>query len=192
MSDEALRRAQAAVLEPWLAAPRGRRDTEAPLDVLEVGAGRWASSFDPAKTRFTGIGVCEDRLETARAHFPEARFDSLGPEWLFPYDDESFDLAFSVAVMHRNPTPSRRTLLSEMWRVTRPEGKLLFLENFVFTKQPEETSIHPMSVAEFVDLIIDATAGQVVLEHVESLRYPDEDLRRGGVISLSRLGVPRT
>jgi hypothetical protein len=32
----------------------------------------------------------------------------------------------------------------------------------------------------------------VVLEHVESLRYPGEELRRGGLISLLRLGVSRT
>jgi hypothetical protein len=68
----------------------------------------------------------------------------------------------------------------------------LFLENFVFPSESEEPNIHPMSVEEFVDVILDATAGQVVVEHVESLRYPGEDLRRGGVISLLRLGVSRT
>jgi hypothetical protein len=83
-------------------------------------------------------------------------------------------------------------LLSEMWRATRPGGRLLFLENFVFAKRLEEPVVHPMSVREFEDLILEATAGQVVLEHVESLRYPGEDLHRGAVISLLRLGVPRT
>jgi hypothetical protein len=48
-----------------------------------------------------------------------------------------------------------------------------------------------MSVAEFEDLILDATARRVVLEHIESLRYPDEDLRRGGLVSLLRLGAPK-
>jgi hypothetical protein len=66
---------------------------------------------------------------------------------------------------------------------------LVFLENFVFPRQPREPATHPISVMEFVDLILDATAGQVVLEHAESLRYPGEDLRRGGLISLLRLGV---
>jgi len=46
-----------------------------------------------------------------------------------------------------------------------------------------------MSVTEFEDLILDATAGQVVLEHMEALKYPGEDLYRGGLISLLRLGV---
>ncbi len=65
------------------------------------------------------------------------------------------------------------------------------MENFVFERQPEKPAVHPTSVTEFKGLILDATAGRVVLEHVESLRYPDEDLRRGAVISLLRLGVPK-
>lgn len=191
MFDEALRRAQAAALEPKFAALREKQDAEVSLDVLQVGAGAgtWVPSFDLAKTRFTGLDVREDLIETARASFPEGRFDYLGPEYLFPYDDESFDLAFSVTVMHHNPAPAKRTLLSEMWRVIRPGRRLLFLENLVFSKQLEGSAVYPMSVTGFVELIIDATAGQVVLEYVESLRYPGEDLRRGGVISLSRLGA---
>ncbi len=68
---------------------------------------------------------------------------------------------------------------------------MLFLENFVFTGQPEKPAIYPTSVTEFVNLILDATVGQVVLEHVGSLRYPHEDLFTGGLLSLLRLGVPK-
>jgi SAM-dependent methyltransferase len=191
--DEALHRTQTAALQPRLAALRDKRGAEVLLDVLQVGvgAGSWVSGFDLTKTRFTGLDVREDLLETARTNFPEGRFDRLGSELLFPYDDESFDLVFSVTVMHHNPAPSKRLLLSEMWRVTRPGGQLLFLENLVFQKHLEEPAVHPVSVTEFVDLIIEAMVGQVALEHVESLRYPDEDLRRGGLISLLRLGVPK-
>jgi SAM-dependent methyltransferase len=191
--NKALHRAQAAVLRPRFAAPWEGGDVTVPLDVLEVGAGvgRWTSSFDPMKTRFVGIDVCEDLVRDARANFPDQRFDRLGPDLLFPYDDESFDLVFSVTIMHRNPAPAKRTLLSEMWRVVRPGGQLLFLENFVFTKQLDKPTVHPISVTGFVDLIHETMAGQVVLEHVESLRYPDEYLHRGGLISLLKLGVPK-
>jgi SAM-dependent methyltransferase len=188
--DKALYRVQNAALEPRFTASRGVRNTKVPLDVLEVGTGvgRWASSFKSANTRFTGVDVREDLIRTARANFPEGRFDSLSSDLRFPYDDESFDLVFSVTIMHHNPTPAKRDLLSEMWRVTRPGGELLFLEDFVFEKQIEELDVYPVSVTEFVELIIEATTGQVVLKHVESLQYPDEDLRRGGLISLLRLG----
>ena len=194
-SRKALHRVQAKALEPRFAAAReAKREAGVPLDVLEVGtgAGRWASSFDPTETRFVGLDVREDLVESARANFPDQRFDRMDSDLLFPYDDESFDLVFGVTVMHHNPAPARRTLLSEMWRVARPGGRLLSLENFVSTGQPESPSIYPMSVTHFVDSILKATAGQVALEHVESLRYPGEDLRRGGLISLLRLGVPGT
>lgn len=192
--NKALHRVQAAALEPRFAAAQEKPGTKVPLDVLEVGtgAGRWASSFEWTETRFVGIDAGEDLIRTARDNFPEGRFDLLGPDLLFPYEDESFDLVFGVTVMHRYSAVAKRTLLSEMWRVARAGGRLVFLENFVFTRQPEKPAVYPMSVAEFEDLILDATAGRVALEHVESLRYPDEDLRRGGLISLLRLGVPKT
>ncbi|MDP9410960.1 MAG: class I SAM-dependent methyltransferase [Actinomycetota bacterium] len=189
--DKATHRVQAAVLEPHFAAVRGDRVESVPFDVLEVGvgAGRWASSFDLATTRFVGVDISEGMVNAARANFPEGRFDRIGEDLRFPYDDESFDLVFSVTVMHHNPTPAKRTLLSEMWRVARPGGRLTFLEDFVAKKG---SAVYPMSVQKFADLALEATAGQVVLEHVESLRYPDDDMVRAGLISLSKLGVPKT
>jgi ubiquinone/menaquinone biosynthesis C-methylase UbiE len=187
-------RVQARVLRPRFIAARGERADDVPLDVLEVGTGvgRWAASFDLTKTRFSGVDISEGMIRAARSNFPEQRFDQLGPNLLLPYDDESFDLVFGVAVMQHNPPSARRTLLSEMWRVARPAGRLLFLEDFVTAKQAKKSTITPVSVLEFVSLILEVTAGQVVLEHVESLRYPHDDLFRGGVISLLRLGVPKT
>jgi SAM-dependent methyltransferase len=192
-SRKASHRVQAAALEPRFAALRQKRGAKVPLDVLEAGtgAGRWTSSFNPTITRFFGIDTREDLLRIARINFPEGRFDLLGSDLLFPYEDESFDLVFTATIMHQYPVPRKRTLLSEMWRVTKPGGQLLFLENFVFEKQPEQPAVHPMSVSEFESLMLDATAGQVVLDYVESLRYPDEDLRTGMVISLLRLGTPK-
>jgi 2-polyprenyl-3-methyl-5-hydroxy-6-metoxy-1,4-benzoquinol methylase len=167
-SAKAVHRAQAEVLRPRFVAARGERAADDPLDVLEVstGVGRWAASFDPARTRFSGVDISEDMIRTARANFPEQRFDQLGPNLLLPYEDESFDLVFGVAVMQHNPLPVRPTLLSEMWRVARPAGRLLFMEDFVPAKQTERSSISPMSVLEFVSLILEVTAGQVVLEHI--------------------------
>jgi ABC-type Na+ transport system ATPase subunit NatA len=48
-----------------------------------------------------------------------------------------------------------------------------------------------MSVLKFVELLLEATNGQVTLEHVESLRYPHDDMTRGGVLAVNKLGVPR-
>ena len=192
-SKKASHRIQASALEPQFAALQQKRDANVPFDVLEAGtgAGRWASSFNPTETRFFGIDTREDLLGIARINFPEGHFDLLSSELLFPYEDERFDLVFTANTMHQYPVPAKRTLLSEMWRVTKPGGQLLFLEHFVFEKQPEQPAVHPMSVREFERLILDATAGQVVLDYVESLQYPGDNLRTGMVISLLRLGVPK-
>jgi ubiquinone/menaquinone biosynthesis C-methylase UbiE len=192
--NKAIHRVQARALRPQFAVARGTQAEEVPFDVLEVGAGvgRWAASFDLAKTRFTGVDISESMVEAARKNVPQCRFDLLGEESVLPYGDESFDLSFSVTVMHHNPTPTKRALISEMWRVTRPGGHLMFLEDFVSGKWTTMSTVYPMSVNEFVELLVEATAGQVVLEHVESIRYQHDDFTRGGLLSVSKLGVAKT
>lgn len=191
--DKAMYRSQAAALLPQFAAARGARDDDVPLDVLEVGAGdgRWATGFDLRGTRFHGLDASEASVAVARAGFPEADFGRLDPDLVLPYDDETFDLVYGVDVMRPHPVAEKRTLISEMWRVARPGGRLLFLEDFVFGADDRRRDVYPLSVNEFVKLLLQATAWQVVLEHAESVRYPGEDVARGGVIAVSRLGVPR-
>jgi ubiquinone/menaquinone biosynthesis C-methylase UbiE len=192
--NKAIHRVQAKALGSQFAAARGTQADEIPFDVLEVGVGigRWAASFDLAKTRFTGVDISEGMVEAARINFPQCRFDVLGQEPGLPYGDESFDLSFSVTVMHHNPTPTKHALISEMWRVTRPGGRLMFLEDFVSGGWSATSTVYPMSVNEFVELLVEATAGQVVLEHVESIRYRHDDFTRGGLLSVSKLGVAKT
>lgn len=192
--NKAMHRVQASALEPQFAAARGNRAESVPFTVLEIGSGvgRWAASFDLTTTRFCGVDISEGMVHAARANFPGGRFDTIGEDLILPYDDESFDLTFSVTVMHHNPTQAKRALISEMWRVTRPGGRLMFQEDFVTGKRLAASTVYPMSVMKFVELLLAATSGQVVLEHVESLRYPHDDLVRGGLLSLSRLGVPKT
>ena len=192
--NKAIHRVQEKALRPQFAAARGTQAEDVPFDVLEIGAGvgRWAASFDPAKTRFTGVDISESMVEAAQANFPQCRFDLLGEDSALPYGDESFDLSFSVTVMHHNPTPTKQALISEMWRVTRPGGRLMFLEDFVSGGWSTTSTVYPMSVNEFVGLLVEATAGQVVLEHVESIRYQHDDFTRGGLLSVSKLGVAGT
>jgi hypothetical protein len=190
--EKAVHRAQGAVLGPQFAAALGEASGGTPLDVLEVGCGdgRWAASFDPAAARFCGVDADGRMVEAARVNFPEGRFDPFGPEAGLPHEAESFDLVFGVGLLHHEPAAMKRALISEMWRVARPGGRLMFLEDFVAGREGPGAPAHPVSVLRFVDVLLEATNGQVVLEHVQSLRYPGDDVVRGGLISVSRLGVP--
>lgn len=190
--EKAVHRTQAAALEAQFAVARGQRVADVPFEVLEVGAGvgRWAPSFDLAWTNFFGVDTSESMVRAARANVPEARFEHLGPDLVLPYDDERFDLVFTVDVLVQNPEPAKRKLLSEMWRVARAGGRLIFLEDFVAERRSEESTVYPVSVLEFAELLISSTAGRVTLEYVESLRYPGDDLVRAGLISVCKLGVP--
>ncbi|QIN84205.1 methyltransferase domain-containing protein [Rubrobacter tropicus] len=187
--EKAAHRTRESALLPRFAAARGLEAGEVPMDVLQVGVGdgRWATGFDPATTRFSGVDEDERALARAAQNFPEGGFRKLGPELSIPHPDEGFDLTFCVDTLGDYPAEEKRALTSEMWRVTRPGGRLLFLEDFV---GGDGSAPYVVSVNAFVDLLMGATAGQVVLEHVESLRYPGEDTVRGGVLALSRLGVP--
>ncbi len=164
-----------------------------PPDVLEisVGDGRWAASLDPAKTRYAGLAASEENLQTARKNFPDLRFDPIEADASFPHRDESFDVVFGVDSLQDEPPEARKLLISEMWRVARPGGHLVFLEDFVFEK-PTEKKIPPMTAPEFAGLAMEAAANRVILDHMESFRYPGEDMVRGGVVSLLRLGSART
>ena len=187
--EKAAHRTREAALLPRFAAARGLNAAEVPMDVLQVGVGdgRWATGFDLPTTRFSGVDEDERAVARAALNFPEGDFQRLGPDLSIPHPDEGFDLTFSNGALGGYPVGEKRALISEMWRVTRPGGRLLFLEDFV---DADRAAPHTVSVNVFVDLLMGATAGQVVLDHVESVRYPGEDTVRGGVLALSRLGVP--
>ena len=189
---KAVYRVQARALRPQFAAARGARAGDVPFDVLEVGieSARWASDFDPAATRFAGLGLAKDRTKRLYAGSPKARLDLVGDGLAFPYGDEGFDLAFGVSVLHHQPEDSKRAVVSEMWRVARPGGRLVFLEDFV-TGEGMNGPGHVVSVQGFVGLVLEATAGRVVLEHFEALRYPGDPYFRGGLLALSKIGTPR-
>ena len=194
--DKVAYRTRRAALEPQFASAHGGRADDVPFRVLEVGAGegRWAASFSPAKTDYHGLDDDEEAVLAARLEWPGVPFAHLGPDGLFPYKDEAFDLVYAVGVLGRYPEREKQRLLSEMWRVARPGGRLIFLEDFVTTREGTKDGSHPehaLSVLQFVELLLVATRWQVVMEHVETLRYPDEAMTRGGLIAVSRLGVPK-
>jgi ketopantoate hydroxymethyltransferase len=74
-----------------------------------------------------------------------------------------------------------------MWRVTRPDGCVLFLEDVV-AGEKQDVKDFPTSVTELADLVLEAAAEPVELNDVESILYPGEDMLRGALVSFSRCG----
>ena len=188
VADKAVHRVRSGAMVPQFAAARGARAGDVPFEVLEVGveSGRWAQGLGPA-AGFTGLGFGEEPVEAARADLPGGRFDLLGEDLAFPYADEGFDLAFTVSVLQDHPAPAKKDIVSEMWRVVRPGGRLIFLEDFV-----SGDAGHVVSIQGFVRIVLEATSGRVVLEHFEALRYPADPFFRGGLLALSKVGTPQT
>src|SRR5919107_1416213 len=90
---------------------------------IGCSGGRSATSFDPDKAEYSGLDEDENVVLAARSEFPEASFEHLGSDLLFPHEDETFDLVFSVGLLGRHPDTAKRRLLSEMWRVSRAGGR---------------------------------------------------------------------
>lgn len=188
-AEKAVHRVRNRALAPRIAAARGVRDAEVPFDVLGVGAGsfRWTARFDPATTGFAGLDTDRASVEAARAEFPGRPFDLPGEDLVFPHADESFDLAFTAGFLHHHPDAEKRAIVAEMWRVVRTGGTLVFLEDFV-----SGGAEHAVSIQAFVEIVVEATAGRVVMEHFEALRYPEDPFFRGGLLALDKVGTPRT
>lgn len=94
---------------------------------LDVGCGTGVLASRLAEAGFEMVGVdpSDGMLAVLRAHAPRVRARNASGTAL-PFDDDSFDLVLSVAVMHHIAAARdvRRTL-AEMVRVCRPGGRVL-------------------------------------------------------------------
>jgi ubiquinone/menaquinone biosynthesis C-methylase UbiE len=93
--------------------------------VLEVGCGNGKNfTQDFAHIEFEGTDVCQNLLKICEDRGFKVR---LSDGCYLPYEDNSFDHIFSVAVIHHLSTPKRRDkFISEMVRVCKPGGRIMF------------------------------------------------------------------
>lgn len=79
------------------------------------------------KENYTGIDISENLIAKAKDTFPDMRFD-VGDVCNLPYSDNTFNVVISSAVLHHIPSQKLRTqMINELMRVTKPQGKILFL-----------------------------------------------------------------
>lgn len=99
--------------------------------VLDVGCGTGvlASRLANAGYDVTGVDPSSGMLDVLRERDPSVTA-VRGSGTQLPFDDDSFDLVLCVAVMHHiaDPADVRKTL-TEMVRVSRPDGRVLIWDH---------------------------------------------------------------
>lgn len=100
------------------------------LSVLDVGCG--VGLTDAAlEGRFGsihGVDVSEGAVAEAAVANPWATYGSYDGSTL-PFDDDAFDLAFAICVLHHVDPPDRIAFAGEMRRVVRPGGLVVLIEH---------------------------------------------------------------
>ena len=155
-------------------------------DVLEAGCGIGTDGlqFARAGARYTGMDFSSTALDLA-----ERRFAMEGVPGRFvhgsitemPFDDASFDLAYSMGVMHHLPeTPC---VAEEMHRVLRPGGQAIVMVyhrgsfNYHFSIMLLRRALTSLLLVPRMDRAISAVTG----EPIEVLRGHRELLRDHGL-----------
>lgn len=186
--DKARHRVVAAAIRAQLAAAIAVQPTARPFAMLDVARGgqSWAALIRPEQAvDYVGVQLTAgDRDEATRQH-PGDSFSAW--EDPLPLADERFDVAIATHVLASVETERRRSMLRELYRVTRPGGRLVLVEHVV----PADSSDAPwLSTRTLIDDVLGATRRRVVTEHVRALRYPRENRYRTLVMTLTSIGVP--
>jgi SAM-dependent methyltransferase len=104
----------------------GRKD----ISVLDIGCGvgNYHKLLSPSFARLAGVDVSSECIATARSRNVDVEYKSYDGLTL-PYGSGSFDLAFTICVMHHVPPSQWQNFAAEMHRVVRPGGLALVFEH---------------------------------------------------------------
>ena len=75
-----------------------------------------------------GVDIAPGVVKRAASHFPEGKFQLYDGKRI-PFEDETFDVAFTVCVLHHVPPEQWASLVAEMARVLKPGGLLYIFEH---------------------------------------------------------------
>lgn len=161
---------------------------------LHVGVedARFAPLAAGTRMELEVVAPDEDTAEAIRAEVPDYPVVvAPGPEYApLPVEDETAHLSLTVGTFGGRPYPSRRALFTELFRVTRVGGEIALIETFVARPGAPERPTDPLPMSEFLELAFTASGGRLIVERLQSVRYPEETLRRGALLVMSKLGAP--
>lgn len=119
-----------------------RKDIDSVLEI-GCGIGRWASLVEKHYTNYTGIDISLEMVKIAaervNSPFLVMKADRLG------FSDETFDLVFSITVLHHIPYDIQKEAIKEMCRVTKKGGYILIIEDTKNPREPFNLFAHPAS-----------------------------------------------
>ena len=100
------------------------------LDALDVGCGvgNYHPLVAPSLRSLAGVDVSSACIQTAKERNPTIKYEHYLGENL-PFAGQSFDLVFTICVMHHVPPTNWPDFAREMHRVLRPGGIVLVFEH---------------------------------------------------------------
>lgn len=111
-----------------LLAERFSEPQEIALLDIGCGVGNYHKLLYPHVGSLTGVDVAAECVAQAASENPGVRYDSYDGARL-PYDDQSFDAAFTICVMHHVPVEGWSAFVAEALRVLRPGGLFMVFEH---------------------------------------------------------------
>lgn len=102
------------------------------ITLLDAGCahGRLIPTFlkhNLKKENYVGIDISENLIKKAKQMFPDMHFD-VGDVCDLPYQNDTFDITISSAVLHHIPSQELRIkMIQGLARVTKPNGKIILL-----------------------------------------------------------------
>jgi SAM-dependent methyltransferase len=115
------------------------------------GSGRWVSLLKGYGCRYYGVDFSSGMLDVARRCHPGTDFRTVGGD-VIPFDDRTFDLAWSVAVIQHNPPHQQERILAELARVLRNGALLVALEGIGSGPVPRDGIYYPRTRKSWIDL----------------------------------------
>ncbi|SHF73116.1 class I SAM-dependent methyltransferase [Flavisolibacter ginsengisoli] len=95
--------------------------------ICEIGCGRAGildtKQIDP--NNYSGCDFSSSLIELNKTKYPTANFKTITDPKKFPFEDEKFDIVFSVFVLEHVVRP--HLFLNELIRVVKPGGKIIIL-----------------------------------------------------------------
>lgn len=96
--------------------------------VLDVGCGngRLVDVFENVNLQYTGIDFSKELIAIAQTERAVKGTFIHADALALPFEDDTFDAVFSIAVLHHIPSKERRMqFVSEIHRVLKPDGKCI-------------------------------------------------------------------